>query len=164
MTGRMEDSRSQKPQSGGYTYKYPRPMVTVDVVILQRHLSDEPHVLLIRRGNAPYAGFWALPGGFVEMDEELEEAAARELAEETGLSGVPLHQIAAFGRVDRDPRGRNICVAFGGVVEGPRPEVKGGDDAAEARWTPLSEAEGLAFDHDVILRKALKKMGLSPAL
>ncbi len=131
---------------------YPRPSVTVDVVIFAG-LADEPRVLLVRRKAPPFQGDWAIPGGFVEIGESLEQAAARELEEETGLRGIPLEQFAAFGDVDRDPRGRVISVAYLARLTGPC-EPRAGDDAAEARWWPLSALPPLAFDHARILEAA----------
>ncbi len=140
---------------GPYTYAYPRPMVTVDAVVLAGE-TDAPHVLLIRRGNEPFAGCWALPGGFVDMEESLETAAARELEEETGLRGVALFQLHAFGDVGRDPRGRNITVVYRGALPKPAP-VRPGDDAAEAAWFPARALPPMAFDHDRIIAMALEK-------
>ena len=134
-----------------YTYEYPRPMVTVDAVVFRRR-AGVSEVLLIRRGRDPFAGCWALPGGFVEMDETLDTAAARELEEETGLTGIALEQFHAFGDPGRDPRGRSIAVAYWGMA----PEdaaVQGGDDAAEAAWFPISALPPLAFDHDGIIHR-----------
>ncbi|WP_235737290.1 NUDIX domain-containing protein [Nocardioides alcanivorans] len=130
-------------------------LVTVDVVAF----SPGDHVLLVRRANPPYAGSWALPGGFVEPNEDLPEAAARELAEETGLElrARELRQLAAYGAPDRDPRrGRVVTIAFH-VRLATQPDVMGGDDAAHAAWVPVETAlvEGLAFDHAQILRDAL---------
>lgn len=130
-------------------------LVTVDVVAF----SPGGHVLLIRRGHPPYAGSWALPGGFVEIDEDLPDAAARELLEETGLevAAADLRQLAAYGAPGRDPRrGRVVTIAFH-VTLGSRADVVGGDDAAHAEWVPVEKAlaEGLAFDHGQILSDAL---------
>ena len=140
-----------------FTYEYPRPAVTVDVVAL-RDGEAGPEVLLIRRGRPPFEGAWALPGGFVDMDESLEAAAVRELGEETGLRLAPdeLEQIGAFGDPDRDPRGRVIAVAFVAQVTGAS-EVAAGDDAAQTRWTPLTQAVDLAFDHDLILAAGVRQ-------
>jgi 8-oxo-dGTP diphosphatase len=146
---------------GEYIYPYPRPMVSVDAVVLRR-ASGGPFVLLIRRGKPPFLGRLVLPGGFVEMDEDLPDAAARELFEETGVAGVDLVQVGAFGRPDRDPRGRNISVAFVAVVDGDGPPVRGGDDAADAMWVPLTEAVGLPSDHGEILAAACRASGIAP--
>ena len=125
-------------------------MVTVDAAILStRH--GKRCVLLIRRARPPFEGTWALPGGFVEMDEPLETAAARELAEETELTGIALRQLHTFGDPHRDPRGRSISVVYRGEAP-PDAAVKGGDDAAEAGWFPLDALPPLAFDHDKIVK------------
>jgi 8-oxo-dGTP diphosphatase len=146
----------------GYTYRHPRPMVTVDAAVLRR-TDGGLEVLLVRRGGPPFEGMWALPGGFVGMDEELADAAARELAEETGLEGVDLVQIGAFGRPGRDPRGRNISVAFTALIADAGPAVRGGDDASEARWFSVDAAPPLAFDHAGILAAALVKVPRGPS-
>lgn len=138
-----------------YCYPYPRPMVTVDAVVFQLQ-QERYHVLLIERRNAPFAGFWALPGGFVDMEETLEQAAARELEEETGITGVSLEQIRAFSAPHRDPRGRNICVAFAGTLHDPGQIPQGSDDAADARWFPIDALPALAFDHQEIVEYAVR--------
>ena len=150
-------SRYHDPMAerGTYTYDYPRPMVTVDLVIL-RETADGPEVLLIRRGKPPFEGLLALPGGFVEMDEDLPDAAARELAEETGLTGIALTQLGAFGKPGRDPRGRNIAVAFVGSAPSDARAIAG-DDAADAFWLPAKGIRQLAFDHAAILALALAR-------
>ena len=135
---------------GRYTYAWPRAMVTVDAVVF----CEGARVLLIERANDPFAGTWALPGGFIEMDETLEASAARELEEETGLRGVSLRAFGTFGDPGRDPRGRSITVAYWGRVEGAPPEVSGRDDARDARWWPLDALPALAFDHRAIITEA----------
>jgi len=142
-----------------YTYDYPRPMVSVDAVVL-REREGRLEVLLIRRGKPPFEGLPALPGGFVEIDEDLPDAAARELREETGLEGVALEQLAAFGRPGRDPRGRCISIAFVGVLERGGDLVVGGDDAVEAVWHDTRRLPPLAFDHDEIVAVALETAGI----
>lgn len=140
---------------------YPRPSVTVDIVLFSR-FDEAPHVLLIKRRRWPFAGHWAFPGGFVEMDEGLETAAARELHEETGLSDVALRQLGAFGDPGRDPRTRVISIVYVGSVPAEQGRAaRGGDDAAEAAWWPLTQLPPLAFDHEQILRAAMQS--LSPA-
>jgi 8-oxo-dGTP diphosphatase len=139
---------------GSYTYEYPRPAVTVDLAVFVLDGSTI-RVLMIRRKKDPFAGKWAFPGGFVEIEEPFEAAARRELKEETGL--VPtgaVEFVGVFGRPGRDPRGRTISIAHATVVRGPVPEVAGGDDAADAAWMALDEAKGLAFDHDEIMDSA----------
>ena len=107
--------------------------------------------MLIRRGHEPFAGSWALPGGFVDPDEDLEQAARRELLEETGVSAPAMRQIGAFGDPDRDPRGRAISIAFLAVF-GSAPAARAGDDAADTRWFPIDRLpKDLAFDHAAIL-------------
>ena len=137
-----------------YTYEYPRPAVTADCIVITK--EAEPKVLLIERGGEPFKGCWALPGGFMNMDETTEQCAFRELEEETGLKIGEVHQIGAYSRVDRDPRGRTITVAYLAVVDAPM-AVKGQDDAAKAQWFPLSALPELAFDHEEIMRDAIKK-------
>lgn len=136
-----------------YTYEYPRPAVTADVVAFAA-ADAGPRILLIRRAREPYAGKWALPGGFIEIDEELEAAARRELAEETGLEVGALAEVGTFGRVRRDPRGRTISVAWAAVFVGAPPATHAADDAAEARWHALRKLPPLAFDHREIVARA----------
>lgn len=136
-----------------YTYEYPRPAVTADCVVVTK--EAEPKVLLIQRGNEPYKGCWAFPGGFMNMDETTEQCAIRELEEETGLKIDEVKQIGAYSRVDRDPRGRTITVAYLAFVDSPV-EVKGQDDAAKAEWFALSNLPVLAFDHEEIMEEAKK--------
>ena len=132
-------------------------MVTVDAVVFL--LSEgKAKVLLIKRKKEPFKGKWAFPGGFVEMDEELEEAVARELAEETGLCGVKLEQMRTFGRCGRDPRGRQISIAFMGMVEAEQPNIKAGDDAAEVRWFDVDQLPELAFDHNEMAKTAIERL------
>ena len=136
-----------------YTYKYPRPAVTADCVVLTN--EAEPKVLLIQRGFDPYKGCWAFPGGFMNMDETTEQCAIRELEEETGLRVSDIHQIGAYSKVDRDPRGRTITVACLAFVDEPI-AVTGKDDAAKAEWFPLSVLPNLAFDHADIMADVIK--------
>ena len=138
-----------------FTYEYPRPMVTVDALVFRR-IKGRVEVLVIRRGNPPFAGELALPGGFLDMEEDLIDGACRELFEETGLKEVELEQLAAFGEPGRDPRGRSVSVVFVGIVKRDSEEVVGGDDAAEALWAPVGSLQNLAFDHDEILEAGLK--------
>ncbi len=119
-----------------YTYKYPRPAVTADCIVITR--EAEPKVLLIQRGDEPFKGGWAFPGGFMNMDETTEQCAIRELEEETGLRLSNVHQIGAYSKVDRDPRGRTITVAYLAIIDEPI-AVTGQDDAVKAEWWPLSD-------------------------
>ncbi len=135
-----------------YTYKYPRPAVTADCVVITREL--QPKVLLIERGNEPYKGDWAFPGGFLNMDETTEQCAVRELEEETGLKVSVIQEIGVYSKVDRDPRGRTISVAYLALIDLPI-NVMGLDDAAKAQWFPIGELPPLAFDHEDIMRDAL---------
>ena len=136
-----------------YTYKYPRPAVTADCVVITK--EEQPKVLLIQRGADPYKGSWAFPGGFMNMDETTEQCAIRELEEETGLRVSDVHQIGAYSKVDRDPRGRTITVAYLAIIDEPV-QVTGQDDAANAEWFPLSALPELAFDHAEIMRDAIR--------
>lgn len=135
-----------------YTYKYPRPAVTADCVVITK--EAEPKVLLIQRGADPYKGCWAFPGGFMNMDETTEQCAIRELEEETGLKVSTVRQIGAYSKVDRDPRGRTITVAYLAIIDKPA-QVTGQDDAAKAEWFPLSALPELAFDHVDIMADAI---------
>ncbi len=145
-----------------YTYKYPRPAVTADCIVITKEV--EPKVLLIERGDEPFKGCWAFPGGFMNMDETTEQCAIRELEEETGLKVSALHQIGAYSKVNRDPRGRTVTVAYLAIIDKPM-DVKGQDDAAKAQWFALSafldkpsgkaERPELAFDHNEIMRDAI---------
>jgi 8-oxo-dGTP diphosphatase len=136
-----------------YTYKYPRPAVTADCVVMTK--EPTPQVLLIERGAEPYKGCWAFPGGFMNMDETTEQCAVRELEEETGLKVTEVHQIGAYSKVNRDPRGRTITVAYLVLVSSPIP-VTGQDDAAKAQWFPIDKLPPLAFDHEEIMKDAIK--------
>lgn len=138
-----------------YSYKYPHPSVTTDCVIFGFD-GVKLKVLLVERGMAPYKGRWAFPGGFLNMDESAEEGVLRELKEETGLEGAYIRQFHTFSAPQRDPRERVITIAYYALVR--MQEVKGGDDASDARWFALDEVPPLAFDHDQILRKAEKTL------
>ncbi|HOD95630.1 MAG TPA: NUDIX hydrolase [Candidatus Hydrogenedentes bacterium] len=142
-----------------FSYDYPRPMVTVDAVVFADG-SGEKHVALVRRKNEPYKGSWALPGGFVEMDESLDKAVMRELQEETGLRNVPLTQLHCFGDPGRDPRGRTISVVFAGELLS-KEALCANDDAAAAEWFPVNALPPLAFDHAAILAFALAHFNFS---
>jgi 8-oxo-dGTP diphosphatase len=145
-------------KQGRYIYDWPRPMVTVDALVFTLS-GSVPSVLLIKRAGEPFKGQWAVPGGFVDMDEELLDAAVRELAEETGLTGVKLEQMHTFGTVGRDPRGRQITICFLGIASKDNTAVKGGDDASEARWWPVNALpQPLAFDHDRVIAMGLARL------
>jgi 8-oxo-dGTP diphosphatase len=135
---------------------FPKPSVTVDMAIITLR-GEELQVLLVKRDVAPYKGRWAIPGGFVHMNESLEAAARRELREETSVADVYLEQLYSFGDPGRDPRGRVISVAYIALVPAPL-AVEAGSDAREARWWPLSHLPALAFDHDKILQYALTRL------
>jgi 8-oxo-dGTP diphosphatase len=140
-----------------YAYLYPRPALTVDCAVFG--LDDsELKALLIERALEPFKGKWALPGGFVRVDETLDDAARRELEEEAGLKGVFLEQLYTFGEVKRDPRERVVSVAYYALVKLAAHHTKAATDAADARWFPVSKAPKLAFDHDKILAMALSRL------
>lgn len=143
---------SKKP----YCYEYPRPSVTVDIILFHRD-GERVEVLLIKRARDPFKGAWAFPGGFVDENESLEHAAARELKEETGLEGITLEQLSAFGEPGRDPRGHTVSIAFVALLDS-RIEAAGADDADEARWHSALRPPRLAFDHKKILRQALDRI------
>ena len=134
----------------GFTYDYPHPAVSADVALL-REKTGSLELLLVRRRKPPYKDHWALPGGFVEIDEDLEPAARRELVEESGLQAGPLRQLVTIGTPDRDPRERVITVVYIGFAADPAQAPAGGDDAADARWFSLDALPALAFDHDDIV-------------
>jgi 8-oxo-dGTP diphosphatase len=134
-----------------------RPSVAVDLVLFSQ-FDGALHVLLVRRGREPFQGAWAFPGGFVEIDESLEDAAQRELYEETGLSDVAMQQLHTFGDPGRDPRMRVISVAYTGhLAPDQASAIRAGDDAAEVRWRSVEDLPALAFDHEQILRFALAR-------
>ena len=130
------------------------PAVTADCIVITK--EPDPKVLLIERGDEPFKGCWAFPGGFMNMDETTEQCAIRELEEETGLRVSDVHQIGAYSKVDRDPRGRTITVAYLAIVDEPI-AVIGQDDADNAEWWPLSDLPHLAFDHYDIIQDAIRK-------
>lgn len=145
-----------------FSYKYPRPCVTTDSLVF-RKIENRWHILLVERANGPFKNRWALPGGFVEMDEDLDTGAARELQEETGLNGIALHQFHAFGNPNRDPRQRTITIAYWGIDNGTN-MPKGSDDAAQAQWHDIEHLPPLAFDHDEIISMALSEHALKQAM
>jgi len=138
-----------------YTYQYPHPAVTADCVVFGFDGRDLK-VLLIQRGIEPYKGMWAFPGGFMRMDESAEDCARRELKEETGMELRYVKQLGAFSGVHRDPRERVVTIAFYALAR--RTDVQGGDDASAAQWFTIDEVPQLAFDHDYILRQAMKRI------
>jgi 8-oxo-dGTP diphosphatase len=140
-----------------FSYQYPRAALTVDCVVFGFD-DAELKVLLIARALDPFKGKWALPGGFVRVDETLDEAARRELQEEAGLKNVFLEQLYTFGAVDRDPRERVVSVAYYALVKLAAHETKAATDAADARWFPISKVPKLAFDHAEILGTALARL------
>jgi 8-oxo-dGTP diphosphatase len=154
-------SRKKKQR---YTYEYPRPALTVDIVVVSR--ERRPRVLLIRRKHEPFAGTWAIPGGFVDEGETLEAAARRELREETGLVVDELEQVQTFGDPGRDPRGWTVAVAYLARVDASSVQPRAADDAAAVGWHPLERLPPLAFDHADILavtRTKLKSRKRNPA-
>lgn len=140
-----------------YSYRYPRPAVTADCVIFGFD-GEKLQLLLVERGLEPYKGFWALPGGFMKMDESIEECALRELREETNVSDVFIEQFKVFSDPDRDPRGRVMTVAFIALVRPSDYHVVGGDDANIAAWFDTDRLPPLAFDHRIIIREAKEKL------
>lgn len=137
-----------------YSYPYPHPAITADCIVFARQ-GAETYVLLIERRNNPCKGCWAFPGGFMNIDETTEDAARRELREETGLHIEELTQIGAFSKVDRDPRERVVTIAYYALLD-HLPEVKGRDDARRAQWFSIDDLPTLAFDHAEILEQAMK--------
>ncbi len=140
-----------------YEYEYPHPAVTVDVVIFTIR-NDDLKVLLIKRALEPFVGRWALPGGFVEIDESLVDAAKRELREETGVAAAYLEQLYTFGAPKRDPRERVISVAYYALMPSDALEIKAASDAEGVGWFGIGELPELAFDHSEILGMALTRL------
>lgn len=140
-----------------YCYEYPRPAVTTDCIIFGFD-EGELKVLLIKRGIEPFIGKWAFPGGFLQMDENSDQCALRELYEETGVKNVFIEQLYTFSDVDRDPRGRVITISYYALIKLSDYRLKAGDDASNAEWFPISKVPPLAFDHDRILRVAIARL------
>ncbi|GMV92465.1 MAG: hypothetical protein AMXMBFR82_22430 [Candidatus Hydrogenedentota bacterium] len=140
-----------------YTYTHPRPIMAADSVIFTLR-DNRLHILLIRRGHDPFIHCWALPGGFVNENEPLDTAAARELNEETGLANIPLRQMATFGDPGRDPRGWAVSAVYLALIDCRKHPLTAGDDATEAVWHRLSELPPIAFDHDAIIAYAVKTL------
>jgi 8-oxo-dGTP diphosphatase len=139
----------------GITYEYPRPMVTVDCIVTT-HLNQGIHVLLICRANEPFRRMWALPGGFVDQDEDLPDAARRELKEETGIDCQTLKQFRTYGTPGRDPRGHTISVVYVSNIHSI--ETKAGDDAEKADWFNMNNLPEMAFDHRQIVEEYLQTL------
>jgi len=140
-----------------FTYQYPRPALTVDCVVFG-YDAEDLKVLLIQRDLEPFAGKWALPGGFVHVEETLEAAARRELAEETGVGDLFLEQLYTFGAVERDPRERVVSVAYYALVDLFGHRVTAATDARNAAWFTVEDTPPLAFDHEEILDTALRRL------
>ena len=141
-----------------YTYKYPRPSLTVDCIIFGLDDSSRLKVLLIQRANEPFIGAWALPGGFVDEDETLETAALRELKEETSVENVFIEQLFTFGDPGRDPRGRVVTVAYFALINLTQHRIAADTDAQDVKWFLLDELPELAFDHKIILDMAINRL------
>lgn len=137
-----------------YCYDYPRPALAADSIIFS-YDKNILKVLLIERKYPPFEGQWAIPGGFVNIDEEIDAAAYRELKEETGITDVELMQFTTIGTVGRDPRGRIISVFFIGIADYDKCNVRAGDDAKNAKWLPANDLPKLAFDHQEIISDAV---------
>ncbi|MCH5247316.1 MAG: NUDIX hydrolase [Muribaculaceae bacterium] len=135
-----------------FCYEYPHPAVTADCIVYNRD-NGVLKVLLIKRGNEPYKDYWAFPGGFMNIDESAEDAALRELKEETGLVVNEIRQLKAYSTPGRDPRERVVTITF--ISECEIVDVKGDDDAAEARWFQIDHIPPLAFDHELMLKDAI---------
>lgn len=139
------------------TYDYPRPMVTTDIIVFNT-INKSTLILLIKRLYEPFKNSWALPGGFVDKDEPLLDAANRELEEETGLRNLQLEQFYTFGNPGRDPRGHTISVVFTSQISNGKVSAKAGDDAKEVQWFNVDNLPSLAFDHKEIILQAIKKL------
>lgn len=139
-----------------YTYAYPRPSVTVDMIVV-RLLNNSQHILLIERKDEPFKDQWALPGGFVDIDEGIEDAAYRELKEETSISDIKLNQFRTFGKPGRDPRGRTISIIYFGELVNENQKIEAGDDAKKLKWFSIESLPKLAFDHLQIIESFLSK-------
>ena len=142
---------------GLYAYQYPRASVTADAVLFAEK-EGQMYVLLIQRGNDPYKGYWAFPGGFLNMDETVARCAERELEEETGIVLTGMQLVGIYSDVERDPRGRVITAAYTAMTT--MTEATAADDAAAAKWWPLNDLPPLAFDHETILRDAKRVMNI----
>ncbi len=143
-------------ESKKYCYDYPRPALTTDIVVFNL-FNNTLRLLFIKRADDPFKGKWALPGGFVDMDETTKEAAIRELKEETSLENLELNQLHTFSKVDRDPRHRTVSVVYFALTKGEL-EIIAGDDAKETQWLPINKIPSLAFDHSSIVEHAIKQL------
>jgi 8-oxo-dGTP diphosphatase len=161
---REKNDRAISNAGQEHCYEHPRPAVTVDIILFY-HDGQGMEVLLVKRARDPFKGRWAFPGGFVDENEPLEAAAARELEEETGLRNIRLEQVGAFGDPGRDPRGHTVSIAFTALLEN-RDKAKAADDAEDARWHSVTRPPRLAFDHKKILALALERVSAArrPAL
>jgi len=140
-----------------YIYEYPRPMITVDILLF-RYEDSELEILLIERKKPPFKNQWAFPGGYVEIEERLLDAAGRELLEETGVQVDFLFPLHYADDPQRDPRGRTISFIFGGILSPPFSEIRGGDDATRAAWHSLMNLPKLAFDHNNIVQRSEEQL------
>ncbi|BAW97532.1 Nudix hydrolase family protein [[Synechococcus] sp. NIES-970] len=141
-----------------YTYDYPKPSVTVDCVVFGLNPEHTLKIMLVKRGIAPFKGEWALPGGFVRLEESLEEAAKRELKEETGIENIFLEQLYTFGAPQRDPRDRVITVAYYALINLEDHPIHADTDAADVAWFPLDDLPQMAFDHQEITQVAIQRL------
>ena len=148
----------KRTEDGLYAYEYPRASVTADAVLFAEK-DGQMYVLLIQRGNEPYKGYWAFPGGFLNMDETVAHCAERELEEETGIVLTGMQLVGIYSDVERDPRGRVITAAYTAMTS--MPKAKAADDAAAAQWWPLNALPELAFDHDTILEDAKRVLKIN---
>ena len=140
-----------------YSYPYPRPALTADAVVFTI-MQDRLQLLLVQRGGQPYAGYWALPGGFCQAEERTQDCVLRELVEETGVRDIWLEQLKTFDDPVRDPRGWVVSVAYFALIDSARVRLAGASDASDARWWPVHDLPKLAFDHDEIVQYALARL------
>jgi 8-oxo-dGTP diphosphatase len=140
-----------------YTYAYPRPAVTVDIIVT-KIVKDSKQILLIERKDEPYKNYWALPGGFVDIEEDIEVAAYRELSEESSISDIKLKQFQTFGKPGRDPRGRTISIIYSGELLNNSQKIEAGDDAKSLKWFSIDEMPELAFDHFYIIKSFIDQI------
>ena len=136
----------------GFTYKYPRAALTTDAIVFVKEKNSNTYILLIQRGREPFLNKWALPGGFIELEETLETACKRELFEETALRVDKMYQFKTYDAIDRDPRHRTISVVYSAELKN-KENVCGNDDASDAQWFPIDKLPELAFDHRQIIQE-----------